>query len=502
MIKKLAIITCVLLICSCSKDENIASNEDRPMTSDVVTFDINSSAKWSPDVIEGMDAPAGSVETKAAYTRSESLPMECEGYEGTQIFMYMIEEDNPDMVHVQSVETRAEGSGPSLGVYAFKSDSDTYDPSDEATDAVFMDNVDLSTYGTDASPYVYWPGNGTWLKFFAYTPYHTSVEGLTVVTSGNQAKFSYTVPSDDLSKQCDIMDGSSDLIAGNVTGVVSFSLKHILSQIRVKAGTLDEGVINSISFRNIYNEGDRIMASESWTVNSESRSDYIQTFDPGIKPEKGTQLGKEMYLLPQTLRDDAMIEIKMTVTSDAFSGGTRTSEYVLTKKLKEFTERWEKDMIYTYVISTPEEVEISVTDEVDGNVKKNLQITNTGLSSAYVRAAISGNWVIPNETDTYDDDIIVADWTDADGTFDWGDKVYDNPASAIANKGWYKSTDGYYYLLVPLERGKDAATLFDTYTLTSSPVAGAVLDLTILVQAVLPADMPAAWPSIHAIITN
>ena len=157
---------------------------------------------------------------------------------------------------------------------------------------------------------------------------------------------------------------------------------------------------------------------------------------------------------------------------------------------------------YTYVISTPEEVEVSVTDEIEGNVKKNLRITNSGMSSAYIRAAITGNWVIPGGDEPSEDDVIVADWTDADGTFEWGDKIYTDAATAKANNGWYRHTDGYYYLLDPVAKGAQAETLFKTYTLTSSPVAGAVLDLTILVQAVLPADMPYAWPDIYNILNN
>lgn len=500
MIRKLALITCVLLICSCSKDETVASNEELPLKSDVVTFDINSSPEWTPDIIVEGVMPASKGEKRPVPTRSETLPMDCEGYEGTQIYMFMTEEDNLENNHVQTIDTRAGEGSPVLGVYAFKSSSEEYVPSPDAEGSVFMDNLNLSTYGTETNPYMYWPGNGTWLKFFAYMPYADSVEGLSVATSGNQAKFTYTVPTD-LSKQCDVMDGVSGLIAGDVTDVVEISLEHVMSQIKVKAGTLDEGVINSITFKNIYNAGDRIMASDSWTI-AGSKSDYVQTFDPGIKPASGAVIGEEMYLLPQTLRDDAVIEISMTITSQGPTGDNRVNTYILSKKLNEFTAAWQKDKIYTYVISTPEEVEVSVTDEIEGNVKKNLRITNSGMSSAYIRAAITGNWVIPGGDEPSEDDVIVADWTDADGTFEWGDKIYTDAATAKANNGWYRHTDGYYYLLDPVAKGAQAETLFKTYTLTSSPVAGAVLDLTILVQAVLPADMPYAWPDIYNILNN
>ncbi len=490
MIKRLSIISCIILICACQKDETIKSNGNQASKSEVVTFEINASSGWVPDVVEGM-------------TRSEAIQMYCEEYEGSQIYMYMIEEDNPDSVYVHTIDTRAEGKGlsPTLGVYAFQSDSDLYEASPDATDVVFMDNLNLSTYGTESNPYLYWPGGGSWLKFFAYTPYSHSNEVFQIGSVGNQVSLTYIVP-DILSEQYDIMDGASDLIPGNVTDAVSINLQHVLSKIRIKTGTLDEGVINSITFTNIYNKGDRIMATGSWNVDATSTSDYNHSFDPGIQPSSGTALGEEMYLLPQTLSDDAKIEIYMTLISPDPSGGTREHNYVLSRKLKDFTPIWEKDKIYTYVISTPEEVEIEVTDQISRNglgqpVKDNLSIRNTGLSSVYVRAMLVGNWVLPNSTETFVDDHIVASWNpEEEGDFIWGADNGNVEPSTSATNGWYKHTDGYYYHLNPIPRGESTAKLFESYTLTAKPpVVNAVLDFTILVQAVYLDDLQLIWPA-------
>lgn len=500
MIKKLATIACVLLVCSCSKDEKIASNEDKPAASEVITLEIDSSVEWAPDVIGGPASPDGQVGTKSVQTRSESLLMDSEGGENTMIYMYMVEEDCPPAVMGRTVATKADGEGQKndFGVFAFRSDSEEYVGNPDAADAVFMDNINYATYGKDDNnPPLYWPGSGTWLKFFAYTPYSENVEGLTAEAKGNQALFSYTVPTE-ISKQTDLMDGTSLNISGDITDAVSISLTHIMSQIKVKAGTLDEGVITSISFRNIYSTGDRIMASaDGWTTDPSVTASYEQEFNPGIRPSSGTEIGQAMYLLPQTLRDDALIEIKMSVSSkEPFYGTDRINEYTLTKRLKEFVEVWEPDKIYTYVISTPAEVEVEVTDKVEGNVKSDLHIMNTGLAASYIRVAIAGSWVIPNETETYEDDVIVADWTDADGEFVWCmDNIYPTVQLAHDNKGWYKHTDGFYYYMVPVPRGAETAKLFETYTLKSSPVAGAVLDLTILAQAVIAEDASIVWPA-------
>ena len=462
--------------------------------------------------------------------------MDCLEGEGpaTEIHMYMIEEELPPVI--DTVETKADATTPDYvyGLYAFQMRASAVDASSpvyngkNAEPFYEMSNLGLTEDGqTYADGYRYWPGDAWRLKFFIYSPYHSASDAnLTLSTAANNdptPKFIYTVPTT-VAEQHDLMSGISSLIQGSVTNKVAINMEHILSQIQVKAGTLDEGKIMSIAFKNIYNKGERIMitpdgnggewnllkASDAATDNS--TADYTKSFGTeGINVSTITppnnELVEPMHLLPQTLSDAATIEVVMKVEStDPTLNATRENTYTLTKSLKAFVAEWAPNKKYTYVISTPEEVEVEVTDEVDNTgeypVKNNLQIKNTGLSTVYVRASVVGNWVMPNATPEFDDDMIVAEWqTVADptkGKVPDGEFVYNGgsasklPESTI---GDWIYINGYYYYKQPLTSGQVAPALFDSYTLTANPpMANAVFDLTIVAQAVYHTDVALVWP--------
>lgn len=109
---------------------------------------------------------------------------------------------------------------------------------------------------------------------------------------------------------------------------------------------------------------------------------------------------------------------------------------------------------------TPGDVEVSVTDNVSGNVKSNVVITNTGNTEAYIRAAIVANWVLDGK--------IVAPWTD----------------SVSINSGWTKVGNYYYYTSPVAPGAATGSALFTSYTAPEAPVEGAHLEMTILAQAI------------------
>ena len=524
-----------VIITSCNKEEVISQPEKKPETSDIIRFGINMFNNWLPDNI-GEDAPESATKSEGA-TYSESLPMDCLEGEGpaTEIHMYMIEEELPPVI--DTVDTKADATTPEYvyGLYAFQMQTSAVNsssPKYAGTSAQAfngMSNLGLTEdgqtyYGGDK----YWPGDAWWLKFFIYSPYHSASDAnLTLSTVANNdptPKFSYTVPTT-VAEQHDLMSGTSSLIQGSVTNEVAINMEHILSQIQVKAGTLDEGKIMSIAFRNIYDKGERIMITpdgngSAWTLlpatagaTDLSIADYTKSFgeqgkDISTITSSNNELVEPMHLLPQTLSDAATIEVVMKVEStDPTSNATRKNTYTLTKNLKAFVAEWEPNKKYTYVISTPEEVEVEVTDVVDNTgtypVKRDLQIKNTGLSTVYVRASVVGNWVMPNATPEFEDDMIVAEWqtvTDATkGKVPDGEFVYNGgthasklPESTI---GDWIYINGYYYYTQPLESGQVAPKLFESYTLKANPpMAKAVFDLTIVAQAVYHTDVALVWP--------
>ena len=92
--------------------------------------------------------------------------------------------------------------------------------------------------------------------------------------------------------------------------------------------------------------------------------------------------------------------------------------------------------------------------------KKYVAIKNTGNTTAYIRAAIVGNWVKDNK--------VVAPWT----------------FNETIGSGWKKGSDGYYYHKAPVAAEGKTSNLFDSYTAPSDGPKGSHLEMTIICQAI------------------
>ena len=477
----MAALMCGLFICSCKKDDPISINKEPSAGSGVVTFDIASSGVWAPDVIEGADE----VATRSNVKYSESVPMDCEG-DGQafpeEVYIYMIEDDNSDDTMLIQPQTKVEEAADRkvlYGIYAYMGNGTASEPTEGIE--TFMDNLEFYDDGTYSGGNKYWPGKGHWLQFYAYSPYLTKDATKANYIENREGKspvIHYTV-SEDITKHDDILTGKSGKIDGSVTDPVAIEVSHILSKIQVKVGSVAAGKITSLKISGVNDKAEFSLADNKWmSITSSDAIEnvvYEQTFDQA--QENNTLLGEPMYLIPQDMPASAKIELTVVVNGNP---------YTLSKQLNQFITGWSKDKQYTFVISTPHEVEVEVTDEVvmDGTypVKQNLKIKNTGLADAYIRVAIVGSWVV----DEGDKTIIVSDWKETDGTYDWTGK----------SDKWEEHTDGYYYYLDPIAPGAEAGQLFKSYTLTvdAPPILDSYLQMTILVQAVHEADRHMMFP--------
>lgn len=522
LFKSAAIVCLVLGYASCVDDAEVSSLHKNQF-SDVVTFGFGTSNEWTPDVIG---------ESGSFRARSLALPMDCEDGElpNGEIYMYMLEEDAPTVVDTVSIDSRANGSEePVIGIFAYQVpgvDSDTkptYDPTAEKV-SVFMNNVNSSDYAQSAEK-KYWPGGGSWLQFYGYKPYcdsETSVAGLSLSTVGNNPTFTYSVPTA-VGSQSDLMVAATDMLHGTHCKKIELQLQHILSKVQVKVGNIPSGTVKSISFENIYCNATYSFVTGSWelTVKDEKKekNNYIQ--ESPITDVDSKIIGEPFHFLPQELSEDAKIKIVLSViTADPNSSdenATRTKEYTVSKKIKDFKDTWAKDKQYTYVITTPQQVDVEVSDKVEGRVKKDLVIKNTGLSPAYIRAAIIGNWVQFTEKEVDDavsgqdgkeiiEKKIVSKWNETEyGTFDWGHGGNEHVSVTIGEPiqnplptCWVRCSDGYFYYTQLVQPGEELKVgnhpLFASYTLTSAPdMADIALELIIAVQAVYPDDLELLW---------
>ena len=518
-----------LLVVGCQKDDKVSIKHTK---SGVLSFNVNEYKNWSD------------LNTKSGGSyRSEMHLMDCDTPDATigDVYIYMVEEDISDQISPESeVLTRSEqaegesqtAESPIYGVFAYQGPGNapnSYTPTDDVSKFTEVDNLGLYSdgkyVGQDDGLEIYAPGIGKWLQFFIYGPYTAAVnptESLNPVLKEN-GKFPYYeyTATPELVKTTDLLFGGSSPINGDLnttdageTPPVELTLSHILSKINVKATFPFETVVTSIRIIDVKNKGTYTYSEEEsvwayrWGLTDDKETYNLYentTYDNVLNNEFSTTVHPEtINVIPQTIGANAKLEIVVkAVSPDPMTANeNRSQTYVLTKKLAAISTEWLPNKQYTYNIVTPEEVQVQVTDNLTRNnlnqpVKENLSIQNTGLAPAYIRASINGNWVLPNDTeDNYADDYIVAAWDPtAEGTYVWGADNNNQEPSTTATTGWRKHSDGYYYHLNPVLPGKKTAKLFDSYTLTvKPPVANAVLDMAIIVQAVYPSDVTIVWP--------
>jgi len=183
-------------------------------------------------------------------------------------------------------------------------------------------------------------------------------------------------------------------------------------------------------------------------------------------------------MIPHTLSETE--EMKLV-----FKVGEETHPFEL--PLPDFSaiEKWEANKRYTYTISISEDVKVEIEEDFEPEtpVKSNVQIQNTGMSTAYIRAAIVGYW-------ENSDGKVIKEWSIDDE--DSGEWVKDSEWDTH----WTKHTDGFYYHKTPVPAGAyTQVPLFDKYELTNiGPEKDAKLTVNIVVQAVAVDLLTVAWP--------
>ncbi len=499
----LVCLSVLLLATSCEKDRR--TDGAKPVYSDEITFSEALPEGWK-EMGETKSAKTGSL------YRSEEIQVGTTP-DGDRLLMHLSVEDGmrkkPLVVNdVPNAETKATSLPESdildMGVFSYWMSGETAPEYSGADANEFMINnfVDVSD-GYRYSPIKYWPGEGYWLKFFAYRPYEINVnvngnKYLEVSHEGNVPKLTYTVP-EDVTRQADLQAAQTGMVKGDYRQKVNLNFSHLLSAVKFKAGNMHGVTVEEISLKGVADIGeytfDGQMTASGNTGNFIQKPKNADGLSSFTASTYGQQIGETYYMLPQEFADENAklgLKIRFPASPGAVEKISRTP-YIIDRPLKDFSASWDENKIYSYIISTPEEIKLEVEDRIEGKVKKDLVIKNTGLATVYIRASIIGEWVIYDEDGTF---TIVDRWKASDGVFDWGEgngnvepQLF-NP-SVSEKDNWYKGTDGYYYFLAPVAQNTTVPIpLFETYTLTASaPVIDAELLLTIAAQAVIVGDL-------------
>ena len=373
----------------------------------------------------------------------------------------------------------------------------------------FFSGLELNSNGSAVSTGYYWPLTtpATSLNFFGHAK--NGAEGSISshnYVSATAASFRYVLPAPNQTSavsQPDMLFAISP--EQEQTGdPVQMDFYHALSALAFSVGSVPGNLkMEKVEFTEIYSSGTCTYTHQAeglsfdWEFEAgDQKKAYTQTFAKELFTEGNVPLEEHtaintadqtFMMIPQEIDDDAKI-----IFTISFKG----RPYRIERSLKMMTSSWIPGKLYTFRISSPEEVEVEVTDEVvmDGiyPVKQNLQIRNTGLADSYIRVVIDGAWVVDDNSAGGDPvSIIVADWKpNEEGIYTWP-----GGAAGYDQTKWIKSSDGYYYYLQVTHPGDVIAPLFDSYKLTAqAPMAGAYLEMDILVQAVYHGDVMDFFP--------
>lgn len=370
-----------------------------------------------------------------------------------------------------------------------------------------------------------WPSGG--LRFFLRYPAGSASEGWTYAVENSKnviKKTGYSTPgagsgTTAAASQTDIVFATEKVTEASKDTPVGILFYHPFAGVKFKVGTMPEGMtITGVKLSDIYGTGDCTITpyygngnsylgsgnnatggdatkSESCTVwsNLSNKTTFEQAFttdeqggatlDEDLFPEgfanQGTtskpnqnqlndgSLSKTFILIPQSFGDSNKLKITIKLL---YNGLPVTREV-------EIKATWQAGHLYTYTVNFDSKPDITIDDDVEGDVKKNVVITNTGNIPEYIRVAIIGNWF-------NDAGQIVARWDESQGTF-----------TGLDDGNWEKSGDFHYYT-DPVEPGEETPDkLFDTYTPPTAPVTGAHFEMLLIVQSVIadPTVAADAW---------
>ena len=172
-----------------------------------------------------------------------------------------------------------------------------------------------------------WPDADTNVRFYSYAPHSGDAEGITMsaATVAGPPQLTYAVP-DDITKQSDLLATLCDETATAAhTSPQTLEFHHLLTAVCFKVGDdMVEGTISKITLTNIKYKGTYTFPAATpwtsdkgmWAVDADLKSFTYTPSSPfstdGTKNAIINEGENMLMLLPQTLDDDATLEVEFT----------------------------------------------------------------------------------------------------------------------------------------------------------------------------------------------
>lgn len=206
----------------------------------------------------------------------------------------------------------------------------------------------------------YWPGKSYKVRFFAYAPMDNENYILSGRNYAGSPNISVTIPND-VEDQKDLLVAKTDEFVGGNNAPVSLAFNHALTAVKFVCGDdMQEGVIKSISLKNVYSKGIYNMGTRSWNSvgNPVTFSQTLNRPVTGGANEDMTNEAQTFMMIPQTLSEGAALEILFTdkagsdhVLSADLKGTVWTIGQTVTYKISTSSINWS----HTFVLTPPDD---------------------------------------------------------------------------------------------------------------------------------------------------
>ncbi|MDE5934857.1 MAG: fimbrillin family protein, partial [Muribaculaceae bacterium] len=392
---KYALATVVVsLSAGCDDDPFGKGNTD---VTDGLFFEAEVASSWH----NGMPVSRSGSEQISVDETLSSLP------DGTQLYL-VTEVHALDNVVAEAGSRQSRGSQinktedfpTTFGLSGFCYTGDFADYASSEILSNFVSDMEMKKegYPADKGVRLDWPGAGSSLRFYAYAPYSSRDNGLTV--SSDRPRITYTVNSD-VKKQVDLLTAVSGGLPGSGSGdKVKLSFGHALSAVTFTTGdAMAAGKVTGISISGVYGTGTTLIGSGEWTTSGtpsvfttgEISIDLSSSGSENVYVGSGQQItgGKEnltMFMIPQTLPQGAKLTVKFT---DALSNSSWTVDADISGV------KWEPGKLYKYSLSTSGVVVTPVVEMTYAKTRKTAPDQKKGYLTTESEVEIPYSGVLP-----------------------------------------------------------------------------------------------------------
>ncbi|MCD7943084.1 MAG: fimbrillin family protein [Bacteroides intestinalis] len=214
---------------------------------------------------------------------------------------------------------------PNMGVFAYYTGNgiaNNWGAKGTTATPNFMNNIQITNNGglwSYDTP-VYWPqAADANVSFFAYSPYATATNGITMNVTTGIPSVDYTVPTN-CSDQPDLMVSAllqDRNVTNNGSSSVNFQMRHALTCIGFKASGNGEQ-IEKITVKGVKRSGRLSIATDgtpSWDLTGATNEIFEAIVDDGVYLQPTAELvntgGGYLMMVPQTLASGATLTVEL-----------------------------------------------------------------------------------------------------------------------------------------------------------------------------------------------